>query len=174
MPGELAIIGHQRLAGAAFVDSGRVWFVLAPVVLLIVFLYFLLFVIFPNTDKRVRRSWAICIPLALILMAVDVLFPFDQYTFRGLDALVLAFALMLFVAPMVLIRRPHERQSWLRGRNPMLALVAVISPALLTHVLRVYFPTFWHSEAFTFVLIAYGTFVLAYGLVRWQSGPRVR
>jgi len=141
MLGEFAIIGTQHLVSAALADPVTVGFVFAPIVLLIALLYWLLFVVFPKTDKRVRRAWAICMPVALIILVVTALFPLDRYAFRGLDAVVFAFAVMLFVGPMVLTRRPQERSSWLVDHHPKLALVSIIFPAVLTFVLRVYFPS---------------------------------
>jgi hypothetical protein len=167
---KLAIIGHQRLAGAAFVDSGRVWLVFAPVVLLIVFLYLLL-VIFPNTDKRVRRVWAICIPLALILIMLDIHFPLDPHTFRGFDGLVETFALMLFIAPIVVTPTFQAAISQRRG-GPIPLLLAAIAPSVLSFTVPRYFPGFWHTQVGILVLI--GWFVIAFALVRWQKGPRAR
>lgn len=170
MPGELAIIGHQHLVGAAFIDSGRVWYVLFPFILLIGVLYFLLFVVFPNIDQRVRRWWAICIPLALIVMVLDMHFPLDPYMFRGFDGLVEAFALMLFLAPLA-VTPMFQAASRRRGGPILLLLPAILAPLLAFTIPR-YFPGFWHTQVGILVLIVW--FVIASALVRWQKGPRAR
>jgi hypothetical protein len=157
----------QTLASAAL-DPTRFWLVVGPILLLISFLFFLLFVVFPNTDRRIRRTWITCMPLALILIAVDVLFPVDQFTFRGFDRVVEAGALMLFIAPVVALRSPSDTSTAPRGKRLMLVLLLAILPALVAFTISNYLSRF--RPAFICALIAYGTFVIASALVKWQSG----
>jgi hypothetical protein len=133
-------------------------FMVLSTIALILFLYLLLFVIFPNTDRRGRLVLATLVPAGLVLLDVGI-----AANGRGwAEELAKLLGIAVIIAPFCYAAPSPDTPNWIRGRWRILqipfSLLVLVVLDLLTHFL----PGWQHSKTLLPAVLSFAVVVALY------------
>ena len=122
---------------------------------LVIFLYLLIFVIFPNTEPLGRLMLAICVPAGLVLLDLGVALEFHGWSGEFVKLLSIA----VIVGPFCYVAPPRDIPSWMRGRWRILLIPLGMIGVVMLDFLSFFWPEWQHSKTLMPVVVSFAAVV---------------